>query len=140
VSDRKYRQRGYLDEDRSRPAGGASPPVAPRSTEAPRGRGLGRPERQAFRCRDCGQEASLDVGPDTLCSRCGAALHACVNCLSFDPSARWECRADIATPVRSKTKANGCDRYQPKAVLELGQTEDRGKGDDPRAAFEALFR
>jgi hypothetical protein len=90
-----------------------------------------------FRCRDCGREASVEVAPASTCAQCGAALHSCVNCRSFDPSSRWECRAEIPAPVRSKTKANECELHAAKTVLELGAN---GKADDPRAAFDALFR
>jgi hypothetical protein len=137
MGERKYRQRGYQDEERGRSTGRTGPSPAQEPGRSPRSRGLGRPEHEVFRCRDCGQEAAgTEVGPGTACARCGAALHACVNCRSFDPSARWECRAAIAAPVRSKTKANDCVLYAPKTVLELGTGS---KDSDPRAAFDALF-
>lgn len=137
MSDRKYRQRGYLDDDRgtTRPA---AKPSAPIERDGPRGRGLGRPEREVFRCRDCGREVTGEVVPASACAQCGAALHACVNCRNFDPNARWECRAEIPAPVRSKAKPNDCSLYVPKTVLELGTKEKAV--DDPRAAFDALFR
>jgi hypothetical protein len=91
-----------------------------------------------FRCRDCGQAANpAEVEVDSICARCRSALHACVNCRWFDPSARWECRAEIEAPVRSKTKPNQCALFAAKVVLEMGAPE---REDDPRAAFEALFR
>ena len=138
MSDRKYRQRGYQDEER-RSSGPSSPGPPTRDTAGPsRGRGLGRPEREVFRCRDCGQEVeSTEVEPSAVCARCGAALHACVQCRFFDPSARWECRAPIPAPIRSKTKANECEHYGTRRVLELGGERP---DDDPRSAFDALFR
>ena len=65
MSDRKYRQRGYQDDEpreRSR-----STPSSPR--EGPRGRGLGAPTRSVFRCHDCGTAASrVDVSPGDSCT------------------------------------------------------------------------
>jgi hypothetical protein len=136
MSERKYRQRGY-QEDATDSRRSVSQPRGAEARDAPRGRGLGRPEREVFRCRDCGREAQLEVVHESVCGQCGASLRACVNCRSFDPSARWECRADIAERVRSKTRGNDCPRFQPKTTLELG---DERKPTDPKAAFDALFR
>ena len=139
MSDRRYRQRGYQDDDRpqSRRPQGAPPP----KKEGPRGRGLGAPQNEVFRCRDCGTERPIAaiIEFDTNCHNCGRALHSCVNCAYFDTSARWECRKPIPARLPSKTKANTCELYAQKIVLE----SDGGKSDspsDPRAAFDALFR
>jgi hypothetical protein len=78
------------------------------------------------------------VADEDVCSKCGAALHACVNCRFFDPSARWECRAEITEPVRSKTAANRCGEWQPKLVSEYGREKKAGP-DAARAAFDDLF-
>jgi hypothetical protein len=64
-------------------------------------------------------------------------LHACVNCRYFDPAARWECRTEIAQRVLGKATANRCPAYAAKVALEQGE---ESKDDDPRAAFDALFR
>jgi hypothetical protein len=139
MSDRKYRQAGYQDEDRpQRQRPGGQPP--PRK-EGPRGRGLGAPQKEVFRCRDCGAERPIAalIEFETTCDACHAALHSCVNCVHFDTSARNECRKPIPARMPSKTKGNTCELYSQKITFE----SDGGKSDhpkDPRAAFDALFR
>ena len=137
MSDRKYGQRGYMDDD---PPG--KPRTAPRQRrEGPRGRGLGAPTKEVFRCRDCGEELRRlgDLGFDLKCSKCGVALHSCVNCSQFDTSASLECRQPIPERISSKIKANQCELFQPKITMEMdsdsaGPAPTRGK-----AAFDALF-
>lgn len=133
---RKYRQSGYQDEG-TREARSA-PEAGRPATEGPRGRGLGKPGRTVFRCRDCGEVSTeLPPSPEATCRRCGAALHACVNCAYFDPGSRYECRQPLEERVQSKTKANRCALFSAKLVAELG--EGPKKSSDPRAAFDALF-
>ena len=140
MSDRKYGQRGYQDSDRKesrKPQQGPPPP----KKEGPRGRGLGAPKTEVFRCRDCGTERPIAavVVNDSTCHHCGRPLHNCVNCAYFDTSARNECRKDIPMRLPSKTKANTCELYAQKITVE----NDGGRSDspkDPRAAFDALFK
>lgn len=138
---RKYRQKGYQDED-SEPRRVARQEPR-RQREGPRGRGLGAPTRTVFRCRECGEAAvETEVERASTCKRCGAALHACVNCAHFDPSSPRECRQPIVERVVSKTKANDCELFAAKVVAELGD-EAKGRRDEPssaRAAFDDLFK
>ena len=150
----KYRQRGYKDSERDSGSGGGGGsrgggPQPPREKrEGPRGRGLGAPTETVFRCNACGTRQGLpgmtptaeDVGPAAVCSRCGAPLHTCTNCGSFDTSARWECRLAASIPARvvKKSGANDCPLFNPKVVQEFAK--DRDKPTDPRAAFDALFK
>ncbi len=137
MSDRKYRQQGYQDQERaSRASRTTGPPV---ERDGPRGRGLGKPTRTTFRCRDCGTEVPEgEVTLADVCAHCGVALHSCVNCLHFDPSVRFECRQPIETAMRSKTRGNECTRFEPKRVSELGSGGSEKPG-DARSAFDALF-
>ncbi len=140
MSDRKYRQRGYRDDNR--PSTERKQPGPPREKkEGPRGRGLGSPSVTVFRCRDCGQRHldTQSVEGTTVCAKCGAPLHACVNCAAFDPGARWECREPIERPVASKTKANQCTFFRPKLTTEF-ESSERATPDDARSAFDALFK
>lgn len=142
MSDRKYRHRGYQDDDdrdrqpkQRRPAGGN------RFDGAPRGRGLGAPTAVAFKCARCGKQvAPGDVEPDTSCPACGSPLHTCTNCTFFDTGSRFECRKEIPARIESKGKANDCSLFQPKAVRELRAKEAAASPSDPRAAFDALFK
>ena len=105
MSDRKYRQRGYQDDNRDRAPRDKAP------ARAPVERAPGRPLQDAsgprtpnlmaahevFRCARCGNRLAVPVGSDGRCPRCGVYLHSCINCLSFDTSARWECSQPALT-------------------------------------------
>jgi hypothetical protein len=78
-----------------------------------------------------------------VCRKCGADLHTCSNCIHFDTSARWECRKCEEIPARilKKSTRNECALFAQKTVQEFGR-EGGGKpsSNDPRAAFDALFK
>ena len=139
MADRKYRQRGYQDSERERPA---RAPQGPRpQREGPRGRGLGAPAEAVFRCADCGrpQAVATAMSPSATCSHCGSDLHTCSNCLHFDTSLPKECRQPVPERVAKKRARNECTFFSPKEVQEFGQEPTRAS-DDPRAAFDALFK
>src|SRR5439155_12197224 len=100
MSDRKYRQRGYQqDEPRDRAPKGEKPPTP--QARPPGGRPLQDASgprtpnlmgsHEVIRCARCGNLLALDVECAGRCSRCGVDLHSCIQCVSFDTSARFEC-------------------------------------------------
>src|SRR5262245_58651132 len=109
TDDRKYRQRGYQDEPRDRRPQG---PQGPK--KLPQERAPGRPLQDAsgpktpnlmaahevFKCARCGNLLALPVALDARCSRCGVDLHSCIQCVSFDTSARWECTQQARLTAR----------------------------------------
>lgn len=139
MSDRKYRHRGYQDDDREeRPQAKRDRKPSDRFAGAPRGRGLGKPTGVAFKCARCGRRLQdLDIKTESLCPSCSSPLHNCTNCKYFNSGARFECLKPILGRMESKTKANECRYYQPKTVREV---EQPSKSNDPRAAFDALFK
>ncbi len=137
MSDRKYRHRGYQDDDHEektpRRQGGAR-----EDRLGPRGRGLGKPTASVFKCARCGKElSSEDTSFESLCPGCSSPLHSCSNCRHFNTGARFECRKPIPARMESKTKANRCEYFEPKAVREQAR---ESRSNDPRAAFDALFK
>ena len=139
MSDRKYRQRGYKDEDRD--GGGKRRQRGPQQhREGPRGRGMGAPTVAVFRCGDCNKRVSVAGGVefDQKCPHCEADLHACVNCQHFDPSARWQCRQPIEQPVAKKRSGNECELFAPRSVMEFEENASRSP-EEARAAFDDLF-
>ncbi|HEX4952520.1 MAG TPA: hypothetical protein VF017_03880 [Thermoanaerobaculia bacterium] len=142
MSDRKYRQRGYQSEEpRERPSSTPRPPGERK--EGPRGRGLGAPTSQTFRCAACG--ARLDPpAPDAFaatCQKCRTDLHTCSHCTFFDTSAPKECRQPIEERVAKKTKANHCSFFQPRVAVEFARDQDApATPTDARSAFDALFK
>jgi len=142
MSDRKYRHRGYQDDDRDRePRPKKSQDRGPGQFDgAPRGRGLGAPTAVVFKCAVCGNSMKqVDVEFDTPCPGCGKPLRTCTNCTFFDTSSRFECKKTLMARIESKTKANRCKHYQPKAVRDLRSAKIENPN-DARAAFDALFK
>jgi hypothetical protein len=143
MSDRKYRHRGYQDDDRDREPRPkrTDDRGKPRFEGAPRGRGMGLPTQVTFKCADCGnamKDAIIKL--DSSCPSCGKPLRTCTNCTYFDTSASFECRKPIKARIESKGKANTCEFFQPKAVRDLRSAKQEGTTQDPRAAFDALFK
>ncbi len=148
MGDRKYGQRGYQDSDRERgPKPQSHAPAPPREApQGPRGRGLGAPTATVFRCAACGvkQEMGVEVALDAVCARCGGDLHTCTNCVHFDTGAHNQCRAGVEPRVAKKSARNLCVTFAPKAAQEFAKESGGGSGgsrpDDPRSAFDALFK
>jgi hypothetical protein len=144
MSDRKYRQRGYMESD-NREHRPSSLLRRRDPLEAPRGRGLGGPNRRVFRCERCGREQHglQAVARDSRCTACGADLHSCIHCTHFDPAAFRQCTQPILERIPAKDRANDCSFFTPRWRQESsGGEPDSGRsaGGDPRAAFDALFK
>ena len=156
--DRKYRQRGYQDDPRPRGPKGPSAPRPPQE-RAP-GRVLQDPAgpktpnlmaaHEVCRCARCGNLLSLPFPDDARCERCGVDLHSCVQCVSFDTSARWECTQSPALPARvaPKDARNSCSLFTPRTTVErqTGTPAASGGGggssgtSSAKRAFEDLFK
>lgn len=133
---RKYRQRGYQDDEPRERKKGKGP--GPRR-EGPRGRGVGKPSVRVFRCGRCGmrQYSPEKIEPTAECSQCGADLHTCTNCRFFDTGAPNECRAGVEVRIAKKSTRNECDLFEAKVIVETESQSARGS--DPRSEFDALF-
>ena len=160
MSDRKYRQRGYQDENKPRGPKGPAAPRPPKPDRAP-GRQLqdaAGPKtpnlmaaHEVCRCARCGNLLSLPIADDSACSKCGVALHSCVQCVSFDTSARWECTQSdqLAARVAPKDARNDCTLYAPRTTIErqtsTPQNRDAGSAtggssSGAKQAFDDLFK
>ena len=147
MSDRKYRQRGYQDNDRDRQPKPQAP-RPPREPGAPAGarrlsqdgpRPINMPGyRQVVRCAQCGAVIGADVGLESRCERCGTDLHACSQCVSFDPGSRLECMQPIPARISPKNAKNSCSLYAARTTVERETTAPRT--DDARKAFDDLFK
>ena len=97
-----------------------------------------------FKCNRCGeQRISLDRPTlEETCVKCGADIHSCGNCRSFDTTTLWECRENIPVRVANKHSRNECEFFQPKVVKDLAADKARQPQtpDDARKAFDALFK
>jgi hypothetical protein len=153
--DRKYRQRGYQDESKPR---GPKGPAAPRPPkERAPGRLLQDPAgpktpnlmaaHEVFRCARCGNRLGLPVDLAARCSKCDVALHSCVQCMSFDTSARWECTQSAELPARvaPKDEANTCALFAARTTVERQtgtppNSGSSGPSNSAKQAFDDLFK
>ena len=145
MSDRKYRLRGYQDDDRERQAKPAAAPA--REPGAPAGarrisqdgpKTINMPGyREVVRCAQCGNVGGAEIGYDARCPRCGTDLHACAQCASFDPGSRFECMQTITARIAPKNARNACTLFAPRTTVERETTTPRT--DSARKAFDDLF-
>ena len=142
MSDRKYRQRGYMESDREpqRPKPQSGPKSAPRNQDAREGPRS--PRMMAFsetvNCAACGAKAPPHIRLDSSCPKCNADLHSCRQCTYFDPGARFECRKSIPARIMDKHARNTCELFAARTVVER-QTSS-GPPTDARQAFAKLFK
>lgn len=151
--DRRYRQRGYMEEygrgDRSREERGQRGPRQPIEVTGPR---LPRMVQTvaAARCYNCTTTLPAGVDFGGNCPKCGVALHCCKQCAHFEPSARLQCLKPISARVASKDKANGCKLFSSRVTVArdaAGESSSQLVSNpgpttvrDARAAFDNLFK
>ena len=147
MSDRKYRQRGYQDEPKARgPKPSERPPQEPRApgrqlqdAAGPKTPNL-MASHEVFRCSRCGNRLGVPVETDARCSKCGVDLHACIQCTSFDTSARFECSNPAVTArVTPKDARNTCAFFTPRTTIERQTGTPQGPP-SARQAFDDLFK
>jgi hypothetical protein len=144
MSDRKYRQRGYQDEPRaprqeSKPAAKkeyaprGQPPLAPKTFNMP---GF----RELVRCARCGCELTVATASsaDGTCTKCGADLHTCAQCVHFDTGATFECQQAVPVRISPKDVKNVCTLYEPRTTVER-ETKTAAPA-SARSAFDDLFK
>lgn len=148
MSDRKYRQHGYQDEPKERSPRGPKPAPEPRApgrqlqdAAGPKTPNL-MASHEIFRCARCGNKLSAEVSSDSRCSRCGVEIHSCINCVSFDTGARFECnQSTLVARVAPKDERNTCPWFAPRTTVErqTGTTVATGQN-TARQAFDDLFK
>ncbi len=143
MSERKYRQRGYMDRSEER-SDKKDKPKKKEETFGPRA--LQMPGKRAIsRCAQCGTILGPEVNPQGACPRCRAALHACKQCSFFDPGSRFECSKPISERISQKDAHNDCKFFELQVRVERETTAGSGSvasgsPDDARRAFENLFK
>lgn len=163
MSDRKYRQHGYQDDDRDRrPREGATEhrrperePGAPAGTRRMSSEGAKNPRMMGYRsvakCARCGAPVDGDILTLSKCEKCGQSLHACIQCVNFDPSARFECSERLTARVSPKDAPNECSLFTARASWERATTSTPAPAvattsgmpesiTDAKKAFEDLFK
>ena len=139
MSDRKYKQHGYMDSDRDSRAtkSKANPLAKPQDREGPRTIRM-----MAFgetsKCAACGEKAPANITVESSCAKCKADLHTCRQCTYFDPGARFECGKSIAARVMDKHARNTCELFAARIIVE--RETKPGPPTNARDAFANLFK
>lgn len=151
MSERKYRQHGYQDDDRSRSRQPdrerrpAPTPGAPAATRRLSSEGARNPNLMGFhevvKCARCAAPVDAGILSRSTCTKCGQALHACVQCAHFDTSAVFECAQKIAARVSPKDAANDCMLFAVRASWEreTRSTVAPSTESSAKKAFDDLF-
>ena len=93
----------------------------------------------------------VSIAGDSRCPKCGVDLHSCVQCTSFDTSARWECTQSDKLPARvaPKDARNDCALFSPRTTIERqtstpqnrdGGSSSGGSSSSAKQAFDDLFK
>ncbi len=150
-SDRKYRQPGYQDSDRSDTRGyrrddrpkqpGPRPPIDVTGPRLPR---LVQ-HVAAARCFNCAVALPEGVAFSGNCPKCNAELHCCKQCSHFDSSTRFQCLKPIPVRIAVKDRANQCSLFAPRVTVAREGTANAPPAassiaDDARSAFDRLFK
>jgi len=159
MSERKYRQRGYQDDDRERrpprqPGDTPGkqrperPPGAPAGARRISSEGAKNPNmpgfREVARCSRCGSLVEAQTFSRSKCPKCSQDLRSCAQCVHFDPGARFECTQPIPARISPKDVANDCTFYTPRTTWERetssAQSNKPSEPSGAKKAFDDLFK
>ena len=136
MSDRKYRQRGYMDDPRDREQR-EKPTPKPAEPRAP-----GRQLQSASGPKTPNLMSSHEVFRCSRCGKCGVALHSCIQCVSFDTSARFECTQPLTVRVSPKDEKNTCTLFAARTTVERQTSTPAQQSpatNSAKKAFDDLF-
>ncbi len=152
MSERKYRQHGYQDDDRDRsrqsdrdrrPAQAPGPPASAKRLSA---EGARNPKLMGFhevvKCARCAAPVDADILSASTCGKCGQPLHACIQCAHFDTGAVFECAQKVPARITPKDRANECTLFAVRASWEreTGSTVASTPESSAKKAFDDLFK
>lgn len=142
MDERKYKQRGYMEEYKEEPRKDRQQRPAKQNGMKRYGMRDGGTARSGIRCARCGKVRSSvaeAVEFDSTCENCTADLHTCTNCSYFNTSSRWECTKPILARISPKDIRNQCTFFSPTVFVER-TFEANATPQDARKAFDALFK
>ena len=159
--DRKYKQSGYMDNDRDKSNGGNREDrprqQGPRQSIDITGPRLPRMVQSvtASRCYNCSTTLPTGIDYKGNCPKCSVALHCCKQCGHFEPSTRFQCLKPIPERIPSKDKANECALFGARVTVARDSSPNSGtpvpavtvnntvaprNPSDARAMFDNLFK
>lgn len=91
-------------------------------------------------CWKCGKDYTLSGSPGRSEScLCGADLKVCLNCVSYDLRAAYQCRDRRADPVAEKHLANYCEYFEFIRRQYVPPAEDVSREAKARDALKKLL-
>lgn len=92
-------------------------------------------------CWKCGAEYTLSGSPgrSETCGQCGSDLRVCLNCLSYDQRAAYQCRDRRTEPVEEKHLANYCEYFEFIRREYVPPAMDLNREEKARAALRKLL-
>lgn len=133
MDDRRYGQRGYRDQGKGR----QEKPQAPSPLS---GAPVTPPARTFSRCADCGTTLPPMGDSSGQCPKCKAELHACRQCVHFDPGHRFECTQPVTERISNKGARNACTFFSPTITVEPEVHSKSARPYNPRSALDNLFK
>jgi hypothetical protein len=95
---------------------------------------------QTKHCWKCGAEYKLSGSPGrSETCLCGADLKVCLNCVSYDLRAAYQCRDRRAEPVADKDAANYCEYFELSKREFVAKPEDVSREAKAKDALKNLF-
>src|SRR6266498_5032377 len=92
-------------------------------------------------CWKCGREYQLAGSPGrSETCECGADLKVCLNCVSYDPNAAYQCRDRRADPVEEKQLANYCEYFEFARRVYVPREPEAPREAKAREQLKKLFR
>jgi len=159
--ERKYRQRGYQDDDRDRRPSGPRPdsgankperePGAPAGARRISSEGARNPRmmgsREVARCTRCGTIVDTQVMSLSKCPKCQVDLRSCIQCVNFDPGTTFECAVRLTARVSPKDSSNDCQHFGIRTTIERetttavpSQSTNPKEPSGAKKAFDDLFK
>ncbi len=97
-------------------------------------------------CQSCGSELDHKVGDvvgrTETCPGCRADLHACVQCVHYDPKAYNQCKEPQAERVDDRVNSNFCEYLKLKTTRPgaPGATAGADRASQARSKLDSLFK
>jgi hypothetical protein len=92
-------------------------------------------------CWQCGLEWTLSGQPgrSESCLRCRSDLRVCLNCVSYDSRAAYQCRDRRAEPVAEKHLGNYCEYFDFARRTYVAPATNNARETAAREALKKLL-
>ena len=92
-------------------------------------------------CHQCGWEWTLAAPPgrNDCCHQCGTDVKVCLNCVSYEARAAYQCRDRRADPVGDKHLANFCEYFEFIRRAWVPKADADPRADAARAQLKKLL-